>query len=619
MLQFPVVQIFSVNIRLIGCLVAIILNLDLYSAYGNAPFKAFERNFFSFNLWKRAKEPLVSMVPAGDLISLEMTSNDVSHVRPLLKVFSSDGFVDSQSSSEELIQDTEESDTFASIFQQSAPYISMHRGSTMIIHLGCAVFRSKKTFDQVMDDISILHLLGVKIVLILGVRDRLDERLAQTGKLPIYHVGMRITDEQTLKLLKEESGLARFEVESALTKGFRGLATQSGINVVSGNLFYSAKPLGVRNGIDFQLTGEVRKVEVQNFKRRLDAGDVVLLSPLGYSASGEIYNVPSESLAAECAARLKASKLIYYTNGEGLIDTRNNKVIQSLRLSQAVSLLNLWGIRPTAYNYVEDDDYHFPTTPLSAISPPSATASPPSSSIENMTTSTNDSTKFDEEKSTLSASDSALGAFIRVIGRCVYALNGGVKRAHIISAASQGALLKELYTRDGAGMLISRDMYEDLRPANEGDVRSIMEILKPLEEEGILIARSREDLLRDLAHCFVMSRDGSILACGMLKAYSPTHGEVACLAVHPKFRKEGRGELLLAYLERRAVLMGLTHLFVLSTRTMQWFEERGFEPADPGVLPETRSYDKTRNSKVYLKALGSQRDVEAEELLWNIT
>jgi len=179
-------------------------------------------------------------------------------------------------------------------------------------------------------------------------------------------------------------------------------------------------------------------------------------------------------------------------------------------------------------------------------------------------------------------------------------------------------LLKELYTRDGAGMLISRDMYEGIRVAQEDDLRSLQHMLRPLEQEGILIERSKEQLLQDIPHCFVLTRDESLLACGMLKQYNATHAEVACLAVHPDFRRGGRGETLLAYLERRAVLMGLTHLFVLSTRTMQWFEERGFVLSDPSQLPITKHYNKARGSKVYIKTLGTQRDVEAEELLWNI-
>ena len=199
----------------------------------------------------------------------------------------------------------------------------------------------------------------------------------------------------------------------------------------------------------------------------------------------------------------------------------------------------------------------------------------------------------------------------------MYALNGGVKRAHLI-LPSQGTLLKELYTRDGEGMLISRDVYEGIRQAQASDVRAVQDLISPLVQEGILVHRSRDQLEKDMPNCYVLMRDGEMLACAMLKRYGDSHGEVSCLAVHPGYRREGRGETILAYLERRALVMGIKQLFVLSTRTMLWFEERGFVPSDPSLLPPTRAYNSSRGSKVYIKMLGSQRDVDAEELLWNI-
>ena len=181
-----------------------------------------------------------------------------------------------------------------------------------------------------------------------------------------------------------------------------------------------------------------------------------------------------------------------------------------------------------------------------------------------------------------------------------------------------GTLLKELYTRDGAGLLISRDIYEGIRQAQPSDVRAIEELLKPLEDDGILVPRSRDQLEKDIPNCHLLTRDGTTLACGMLKKFSDTHAEVACLAVSPSFRRAGRGETILAYLERRALLLGITDLFLLSTHTMQWFEERGFKLGDPSSLPESREYNAKRGSKVYFKKLGSQRDADMQEFMWNV-
>ena len=291
-----------------------------------------------------------------DVITDQMSSNDVSYVsiqRPNYRKIQNHTRAESDSSV--ISADDLNTTNFGSIFRQCAPYIAMHSGCCMVIHLGGQAMQNKDDYEAVLDDISILHLLGVQLVLVAGVRIQLDNKLLESGLTPNYHDGMRITDEATMSCLKEVSGSARIEIESSLARGFRGRPGQSGINVVSGNFFYSAKPLGVRDGIDYKLTGEVRRVEVENMKKRLEAGDIVMLTSLGYSSSGEVFNVPSESLAAECAARLQAAKLIYMTDGEFIVDDRTGKNVQSLRLSQAVSLLNTCGIRSDMYNQVDSD------------------------------------------------------------------------------------------------------------------------------------------------------------------------------------------------------------------------------------------------------------------------
>lgn len=534
---------------------------------------------------------------------------------------------------------------FGSIFRQCAPYIAMHRGAVMVVHIGAHVHAVRQAFDEIMDDISILHLLGVQVVLVAGVRSQLDERLKNTGNAAVYKGGMRVTDEESMRALKELSGYVRFEIESSLARGFRGRPGQSGINVVSGNFFYTAKPLGVRDGVDFKFTGEVRRIEVDNLKKRLDSGDIVMLTSLGYSPSGEVFNVPSESLAAEVAARLKAAKIIYLTDGESLVDTRTEKPVQSLRLAQAISILDSYGIARSDYNQIESEtiDTSQPISTLSSALDPNPVIEEKelvstSSLRRRRRSSSLSQSKLNSNNSSISSGsgissgisngnnnnnsnnenrDGNSSLFVHYLARCVHALLGGVRRAHLVPPQS-GAILKELYTRDGAGILISRDVYEGIRQAQASDVRAVEEIIKPLEAEGILVPRSREQLEKDMNDCFLLTRDGTTLACGMLKRYGDSHAEVCCLAVHPSYRKEGRGETLLAYLERRALLLGVSDLFVLSTRTMQWFEERGFVLSDPELLPPTRAYNASRGSKVYIKKMLSQRDVDAEELLWNV-
>jgi amino-acid N-acetyltransferase len=310
---------------------------------------------------------------------------------------------------------------FGTLFYQCAPYIASHRGTTVVLHINGQIFSSKNTLEAVIQDIGILHLLGVHLILVLGVRELLDERIKNTpGRSLNFHEGIRVTDSETLKDIKELSGYARFEIESSLARGFSGKPGNSGINVVSGNFFYSGKPFGVRNGMDYQFSGEVRRIEVENIQKRVSQGDIVLLSSLGYSPSGEVFNVNSESLAAECAAQMKANKLVYFTDGQRLQDMRSNGPLQSLSLRQASALLQQWK----------------------------------------------------QNSSTGSRADSSVGSvssFMRLVDRAVAALSKDVRRAHLISP-TEGTLLKELYSRDGAGMLISRDVYEGIRQAEAAGI-----------------------------------------------------------------------------------------------------------------------------------------------------
>ncbi|MGP4952489.1 amino-acid N-acetyltransferase, partial [Psychrobacter sp. T6-1] len=181
----------------------------------------------------------------------------------------------------------------------------------------------------------------------------------------------------------------------------------------------------------------------------------------------------------------------------------------------------------------------------------------------------------------------------------------GVHRTHIISYAKNGALLEELFTRDGSGTLISHDPYEEIRRATIDDVIGLTELLAPLEEQGILVSRSRERLEQEIDNYSVIERDGMVLGCAALYPLSKDSAEVACVAVHSEYRNGSRGADLLAFLEQQARSHGLHKLFVLTTRTAHWFVEQGFEEVDADALPKERleQYHNGRNSKVFQKTL----------------
>jgi amino-acid N-acetyltransferase len=330
--------------------------------------------------------------------------------------------------------------------------------------------------------------------------------------------------------------------------------------------------------VDFGRTGEVRSVDKEKIQQNLDAGTIVLLSSLGYSPSGNVFNVRTEKLASAAAAKLDAWKLIYVTP-ERLVkctgDSDNchpeTDVIRSLRVVDAQALIQHGQSFGTARG-----------------------------------------------SETMAALDLDKPSVYDLCNECINALQKGVLRAHLLPPAA-GALITELYTTDGVGTLISRDVYEGIRLATAADVPSIYALIEPLAADGVLVGRSLEDLTRDVEAGFyyVYVRDEVLLACAHLKRYSETHAEMGCFCVAPAYRRQGCGDAMLSFVERTAAAAGVEHLFALSTHTMHWFEERGFSEASLAALPPQRVaiYNHQRGSKIYIKALSS-RMLDAEELVW---
>ncbi len=427
-------------------------------------------------------------------------------------------------------------------FRNAAPYIYAHRDRVFVIAFGGEAV-TDKAFPNLIHDIALLHSLGVKQVIVHGARPQIEGRLKAHGADIQYHEGLRVTDTSALAAVKEAVGCVRVEIEALLSTSLAN-TPMSGmrLRVASGN-FVTARPLGVRDGIDYAHTGEVRKIDVEGIRQQLALGNIVVLSPLGFSPTGETFNLSSVDVATTAAAALSAQKLIFLTEDFGLRDGRC-KPIKQMDLSEAQSMLQA-------------------KRQLSA-----------------------------EARRDIHA---AVNACLKTVGR-----------VHLISRHIDGALLKELYTRDGVGTLITAETYEGLREAEIDDVRGILELITPLEEKGMLVRRSREQLELEIARFHVIERDGTIIGCAALyPSHEGSLGELACLAVHPRYRDEGRGDMLLTYMERRALAAGLKCLFVLTTQTAHWFLERGFKQGNLKALPIKRRelYNYQRNSKIFLKDL----------------
>lgn len=431
--------------------------------------------------------------------------------------------------------------TFVRWFRDSSPYINAFRGRTFVIAFGGEVI-AEEQFASMVHDIALLNSLGVRLVLVHGARPQIEARLKERGVKLHYVNGLRVTDDEALACVKEAAGAVRVEIEALLSMGLANSPMAGAhIRVSSGN-FVTAQPLGVREGVDYLHTGEVRRIDAEAINRQLQDNAIVLLSPIGYSPTGEVFNLSSEDVATAAAIQLKADKLIYLLDAPGL--EQDGELIREITLNEADQVLADHG-------------------------------------------------ELSEQ-------------MMRGLVSGLHACRNGVRRAHLIDRNLDGSLLLELFSRDGIGTLITSESFEDMRKASIDDVGGILELIEPLEAEGVLVRRSRELLEMEIDHFTVVERDGTIIACAALYPFTEEGvGELACMAVHNDYRDQGRGEALLEYIERQARVLQIGKLFVLTTRTAHWFQERGFAAGALGDLPIKKQamYNYQRRSKVFIKAL----------------
>ena len=432
-------------------------------------------------------------------------------------------------------------EAFVKWFRSATPYIHRWGGATFVIAFGGEVLEDGE-FQQLTHDINVLVSLEVRVVLVHGTRPQIEKQMRDHGVTPRYVANRRVTDDKALSCVKEANGIVRVEMEALLSMELANSPMWGAdIRVSSGN-FVTAKPVGVVNGVDFQHTGEVRKIDAEGIRRRLDDDEVVLISPLGFSPTGDVFNCTLEDVATSTAIALGADKLIFLTETAGALDAKG-KLISELTVREASEL--------TASNNLPED--------------------------------------------------------VQVYLPCaIKACSQGVKRSHLISRHVDGALLIELFTHHGIGTMVVPESPEHIRVATLEDVPGIVQILEPLEQQGVLVKREREALERDIGRFFVIESEGNILGCAALYHFPDRQtAELAALAVNPFYRDGGRGERLLAHTEAKARAAGLKSIFVLSTRTTHWFIERGFAETDPGWLPERKQalYNYDRRSKVFVKEL----------------
>jgi len=432
---------------------------------------------------------------------------------------------------------------FVHWIRAAAPYVHAFRGKAFVIAFGGEVV-ADDSFLGIVHDLNLLHSLGIKLVVCHGCRPQVEAILKAQSIPSRYAHGVRVTDPDAMDCVLEAAGQVRARIEALLSLGLANSPMANARNRVSSGNYLTAKPMGVVDGTDMLLTGEVRRIDTEAIRQRLDDGDIVLISPIGYSPTGEIFNLTVEEVATQVAVGMEAVKLILLMDTDGVRNGRR-QLLSDLSTRDADALL--------------------------------------------------------------AAHPERLASDVRIyLPAAIRACDNGVKRAHLISRHHDGALLLELFTRDGVGTMIASTALAHLRSATIDDVGGILAIIEPLEEQGVLVRRSRERLEAEIERFVVAEYDNHIIGCAALYAFPEEKvGELAALAVHPDFRREGYGEALMREVEQRARRLRLDTLFVLTTKTAHWFLERGFRTATIGELPQQKQalYNYQRKSLVYRKTL----------------
>lgn len=431
-------------------------------------------------------------------------------------------------------------------FRHSVPYINTHRGKTFVIMLGGEAIEHEN-FSSIVNDIGLLHSLGIRLVVVYGARPQIVANLAAHHHEPLYHKNIRVTDAKTLELVKQAAGTLQLDITARLSMSLNNTPLQGAhINVVSGN-FIIAQPLGVDDGVDYCHSGRIRRIDEDAIHRQLDSGAIVLMGPVAVSVTGESFNLTSEEIATQLAIKLKAEKMIGFCSSQGVTND-DGDIVSELFPNEAQARVEA---------QEEKGDYNSGT--------------------------------------------------VRFLRGAVKACRSGVRRCHLISYQEDGALLQELFSRDGIGTQIVMESAEQIRRATINDIGGILELIRPLEQQGILVRRSREQLEMEIDKFTIIQRDNTTIACAALYPFPEEKiGEMACVAVHPDYRSSSRGEVLLERIAAQAKQSGLSKLFVLTTRSIHWFQERGFTPVDIDLLPESKKqlYNYQRKSKVLMADLG---------------
>lgn len=423
-------------------------------------------------------------------------------------------------------------------------YINKFKNAVLVIYLDDEVINSP-LFSSHIRDIAIIHQAGIKVILVPGSKKRIDQVLTDFNFSWNYKNNIRITSEKAMPLIK----MAAFDISNIIMTSL----AEHHISATIGN-WVKARAIGVIDGTDFSTAGEIEKLNTNAINSILDDGFIPIFPCIGWSSVGKPYNISSVSLAEQIAVSLNADKLFFVMmNAE--INSKNFNIPQNIELSDESEI--------------------------------------PAMNLEELNTFLEQNSNSENKK------------ILSILKIASNACKNGVSRAHIINGSLDGAMPCEIFSDLGSGTMIYSSNYGKIRFMNQQDIPAVLSVMQPFIEKEILLPRNYENLLENLSDYIVYEIDGGIRACGALHDYGDGQAEILGIAVDSSFSNLGIGPKIINFLIQQAKSKNIKTIFILTTKTSDWFESLGFtsDTIDSIPLKRKKLWNPERNSKVFRLSL----------------
>jgi amino-acid N-acetyltransferase len=465
-------------------------------------------------------------------------------------------------------------------------YAHRFRGKTFVIHVDYGTVDDTR-LGSLVQDLVLLHQAGIRILLVPGARQRIDEVLERYGIEWTRERGIRIASAEAIPFIK----MAAVDV----TNRFMTLLSAHHTNAVVGN-WVRARGIGVVDGIDYEHAGVVERVQLDLIHSTLDQGIIPIFPCIGWSVSGKPYNISSRELALRIAVSVEADKLFFITDQTGInggdfsvpegVDLAPDGRISRLSVEEAREFLRI--------NGVDEVELGRPAVAGDGTADNTVNGSAEHSRARDSVLSGPQPSGYHEGPREI----------LELVRLAYLAAGVNVNRVHIVDGSQDGVVLVEIFSNLGVGTMIHANVYQSIRPMRIDEIPGVLKLLQPLAEAGVLIPRTHDDIAARHADYVVHESDGRLHGCGALHEYAGGEAEIAAIAVDPAYEELGIGRRIVLYLIEMARERRMRGVFVLTTRTGDWFESIGFTRVSPAELPEEkrRRYDFDRNSLIlYLK------------------